>query len=191
MEKKNELKEKELEENKTVVEEFIDNVIDSVFWNTGKEISQARENLNQEEITWEETYNGVRVSVKAPVESFPVNTKLKITPIIKNADLEDIKDKISETEDVSDEVVAFDISFLYILESWEEIELQPLEWKTVEVSFDYTDNDELKKADNTTEEQLKLFHVKDKDEEWNIVEDYSQRLDQIRIIVLRRKLLLL
>ena len=145
------------------------------------ELSKARENLNQEEIIWEETYNGVKVTVNAPIESFPVNTKLKITPINQNIDLEDIKDKISETEDVSDEVVAFDISFLYILESWEEIELQPLEWKTVEVSFDYTDNDELKKADDTAEEQLKLFHVKDKDEEWNIVEEENQVVEEITI----------
>ena len=47
-----------------------------------KELSKARESLNQEEIKGEETYNGVKVAVNAPVETFPANTKLKIIPIM-------------------------------------------------------------------------------------------------------------
>jgi hypothetical protein len=60
--------------------------------------------------------------------------------------------------------VAFDIRFEYELSDGSKVELQPKE-NTVQVTFDYSENKELKKAENDENQQIEIYHINDKDEE--------------------------
>ena len=73
-------------------------------------------------------------------------------------------ERITEEEQT---VVAFDISFIY---SWEEV--QPLTW-TVQVSFNYENNEDLKAAEEDEEQEVKVYHLNDKDEEWEKIEEIT------------------
>ena len=126
------------------------------------ELAEIWKTLNEEVISWQEMNKDVIVSVEAPIASFPEWTELRITPIATKAQMEEIKDQLVENTDVTEEseVVAFDISFIYTLSfNWEEIELQPLEWKTVKVLFNYAYNDVLTEADNDDNKELKIYHL--------------------------------
>ena len=127
--------------------------------------------LNEKEISWSKYYNGVVVNVLAPVKSFPEGTTLSITPIKKKNDLKEIKEQLVESQEVTEEstVVAFDISFLY---SWEEV--QPVTGQTVQVTFNYENHEWLTNAEQDEEKELKVYHLNDKDEDGNKVEDISE-----------------
>jgi hypothetical protein len=54
---------------------------------------------------------------------------------------------------------------MYKLSDGTEVEVQPKE-NTVKVTFDYEDNDELSKADEIDEQEVKVFHIEEvKDEQ--------------------------
>ena len=128
---------------------------------------------NKEEITWAKTYDGVTVSVYAWTWFFPEGTQLQINAIEEDKEINDIKDQISEKDDIEEnaKLVAFDISFIY---KWEEV--QPLEWKIVKVTFDYSGNNELLEADKDEEQSVKVYHIDDKDDAWEYVEEGEEQI---------------
>ena len=64
-------------------------------------------------------------------------------------------------------MVSFDISF-YNPEN-PDIEINPIEWKTVSVVFNYENNDELKEAaKDTNNSELKIYHLEEINEEWDV-----------------------
>ena len=128
--------------------------------------------LNKEEISWRKYYNGVTAIVLAPVNTFPEGTTLSIVPIKTKKDLNEIKEQLVEQQDeVTEEsnVVAFDISFLY---SWEEV--QPVSGQTVQVTFNYGNHEKLSEANEDEEQELKVYHLNDKDGSGNKVEDIKE-----------------
>ena len=128
---------------------------------------------NSESIIWEKTYNDVTVKVEALSWIFPEWTELVIEPI-KWWNLSNLKDQlIEEKEEIKKDttVVAFDITFIY---SWEEV--QPRDWEKVKVTFDYSNNEDLVKADNNDEQEVKVYHVENKDEEWNELEKWEEKI---------------
>ena len=137
---------------------------------TALELATAWEKLNVEPITKAERYNRVTVNVEAPTGTFPEGTYANIRPIVSTTKLDEIKGQISEedkTVSQESEVVAFDITFMYKLSDGTEVEVQPKE-NTVKVTFNYEDNDELSKADEIDEQEVKVFHIEEvKDEQWN------------------------
>jgi len=60
--------------------------------------------------------------------------------------------------------VAFDIRFEYELSDGSKVELQPKE-NTVQVTFDYSENEELKKAEENIKQEIEVFHINDKNED--------------------------
>lgn len=86
------------------------------------ELDLAWENLNEFEISGDNAYDGVQVSVIASPETFPEQTYLDIVPIAQDQ-LDGIRQQIVDRDDV--EIVAFDIKFLYQLNSGDVVELQP------------------------------------------------------------------
>jgi hypothetical protein len=85
--------------------------------------------------------------------------------------LEDVKDKISEDNNVSKEsVVAFDIKFLYELDG-EVIELEPKD-DTVQVTFNFKKNSELKEANKDDNQRLEVYHV-------DLEEDVVEKIDVV------------
>jgi len=52
---------------------------------------------------------------------------------------------------------------MYKLSDGTEVEVQPKE-NTVKVEFNYEDNDNLSKADENDNQEVKVFHLEDKDE---------------------------
>jgi len=138
------------------------------------ELSHVWETLNEKEITWNKMYKNVIVNVEAPIGSFPSVAELRITPITTKSQQQQIKNQLVENTDVTQEseLVSFDISFIYTLSNWEEVELQPLEWQTVKVSFNYTYNDTLSEADSDDNKELKVYHLEEvKDEKGKKTEE--------------------
>jgi hypothetical protein len=136
------------------------------------ELSTAWETLNVEPITKAERYNRVTVNVEAPAGTFPEGTYANIRPIVSTVRLGEIKEQISEEDDTiseDSEIVAFDITFLYKLSDGTEVEVQPKE-NTVKVEFNYEDNDNLSKADENNSQEVKIFHLDNKDENGEIVD---------------------
>ena len=137
--------------------------------------------LNEKEISWKKYYNGVTVNVLAPAKSFPEGTTLSITPIKKKNELKEIKEQLVESqEEVTEDstVVAFDISFLY---SWEEV--QPVTGQTVQVTFNYENHEKLSDAEQDEEKELKVYHLNDKNEEGNKIEDISEvKVEEVEIV---------
>ena len=144
--------------------------------------------LNAEPITWEATYNWVTVNVVAPAESFPEGTILKIKSLWDDDSMTAIDITTKEIELITqvDEVeydanmVSFDISFYASDDIYFANELQPAEWKTVEVTFDYAENKEFKDAEQDNTKELKVFHINDKDEAWNISEEL--KIEEVEIV---------
>jgi hypothetical protein len=111
-------------------------------------------------------YDKVVVNVEAPAGTFPEGTYANIRPIVSTTKLDEIKGQISEedkTVSQESEVVAFDITFMYKLSDGTEIELQPKD-NTVKVTFNYEDNEDIAKADKNDNQEVKVFHLEDKDE---------------------------
>jgi len=120
-------------------------------------------------ITWEAEYEWVKVEVYADTWLFYSWTELVIQAVTWDM-YEWVKEVLSwQLENISEEqtIVAFDISFIY---SWEEV--QPISW-TVQVTFNYEDNENLKQAEEDEEQEVKVYHLNDKDEEWNKIEELT------------------
>ena len=156
-------------------------------WEVEKtELDIAREILNQELIEDSKTYNNVTVNVKAFSWTFPEWTKLNITSIKKQSELNEIKQQIVDSDasnniDEDTEIVAFDISFIYALSDGEEIEVQPKDWESVQVTFDYSRNKDLKAADKDDSQQIEIYHINDKDENGEKVEKWEEVVEKIEI----------
>ena len=162
-------------------EDFDENLLNRANWNSVRCFLDTKDKeelveYNKEEITWEKRYDGVTVSVYAWTWFFPEGTKLEISAIKEVQEINDIKDQVSEENELKEDakLVAFDISFIY---KWEEV--QPLEWKVVKVTFDYSNNDELSESDKIDEQEVKVFHIDDKDEEWNKVEKWEEIVKEV------------
>ena len=96
------------------------------------ELSIARETLNINPIIWTEDSKWVTVNVEAQAWTFPEWTELRIKPITLNKELNEIKEQIIDSQKnvlEDSELVAFDISFIYTLSGWDEVEVQPKEWR--------------------------------------------------------------
>ena len=121
-------------------------------------------------ITWEAEYDDVKVEVYADTWLFYSWTELVIQAVTGDM-YEWVKEVLSwQLENISEEeqtVVAFDISFIY---SWEEV--QPLTW-TVQVMFNYENNENLKAAEENDEQEVKVYHLNDKDDEWEKIEEIT------------------
>jgi len=141
-------------------------------WDTLPLVSKEEKEvkMNTKEITWQVTYNDVTLKVSAPAESFPEWTVLRIKTLgdedstttfditFKEVILMTQVDKV----EYDAPMVSFDISF-YAPDDTEFIEeLQPAEWKTVSVTFDYANNKEFKDSEN--EWFLAIYHMEDNDE---------------------------
>lgn len=167
------------EQNETIRLYLVDHVEEILKWEFNKQVELEEKVkwfeytvetlLNSQEIKWESTYKDITVNVIAPIWSFSEGTTLSITPITKQKELKEIEDQIiTQQEDINEtlELLAFDISFFY-----DEKEVQPVEGKTVQVSFDYSDNNKLSATDTNDEQELKVYHLDDKDDNGNIVEE--------------------
>ena len=67
------------------------------------------------------------------------------------------------------QVIAFDITFR---DPVTQEELQPKDW-TVQVKFNYEDNESLVQAEENEEQEVKVYHLNDIDEEWNKIEELT------------------
>ena len=126
--------------------------------------------MNAQEITWQVTYNDITLNVSAPIDSFPEWTILKIKTLADDDstttfDLT-LKEVILMTQvnnvEYNAPMASFDISF-YASDDTEFIEeLQPAEWKSVSVTFDYANNKEFKNSED--EWFLAIYHMEDNQE---------------------------
>ena len=147
------------------------------------ELVQIWEVLNEEEILGQGEYMDIIVNVQAPIGAFPEGTELRISPITTKKEIKEIKNQLVDSqENIVEELefVAFDISFIYTLSDWTEIELQPRE-NTVKVTFDYSDNQTFKDADNDDSQIIEVYHINDKDENGDVVEKWSEVIEKIEI----------
>ena len=168
------------------VEELTEETVEWITWDVEKLTWEIVESIgtweetvieeikyNEDPIIWEKTYNDVTVKVEALSWIFPEWTELKIEPI-KWWDLSSLKDKlVEEKEEIKEDttVVAFDITFKY-----EGEEIQPKDWEKVKVTFDYSMNKDLVKADKNKNQEIKVYHMEDKDEEWNKVVQWEEKV---------------
>jgi phosphotransferase system IIA component len=78
--------------------------------------------------------------------------------------MRDIQDVLEAQKNVekSQKVIAFDITFL---DPETEEELQPSITGAVQVTFNYEENEELLTAEQDEEQEVKVYHLNDKDEE--------------------------
>ena len=162
------------------VESLTWDVVEELTWNA-LELSIAWETLNEKPITESKRYNKVSVDVEAPKWTFPEGTYADIQAIKSKTQLNEIKQQISgEDNTVSEDsdIVAFDIRFLYKLSDSTEVEVQPKE-NTVKVTFDYEDNKSLSKADKDDEQEVKVFHIDDKDENGEKVEKWEEKVVEV------------
>ena len=137
------------------------------WWSSSNETIQEI-TYNAEEITWEVTYAGVTVSVVAPIGTFPENTELVIKPIETIKEIKKVQDALVEQVEEIDNstfMVSFDISFL---DPETKEELQPSNDKTVEVTFNYEENDKLKEAEENEEKDIVVYHMDEDKVEWEI-----------------------
>ena len=140
------------------------------------ELLIARETLDDWLIKKSASYNDVTVNVEAQPWTFPQWTELRIKPITLKKELNEIKDQVSNTdENISEKsLVAFDITFIYVLSGWEEVEVQPKNVDWVKVVFNYENNKNLSEADTNDEQEIKVFHIDDKDENGEKVEKWDE-----------------
>ena len=136
--------------------------------------------LTSEEIRWEWSYDWVKVEVYAQTWAFPSWTILSIVPITWDNDIIDIQDVLKEQKEIerTEKLIAFDISFL---DKETKEELQPSTW-TVQVTFNYEDNEELKQAEEDETQEVKVYHLNDKDEEWEKIEEIKDVIVEEAII---------
>ena len=145
-------------------------VLEQSFTWENEELTGEVIKLNDKEIVWEKTYKNVTVKVVAPEKSFPEGTKLRINTIKQDKTIKEKENQLTEQiEEINEDttMVSFDISF-YNPEN-PDIELNPIEWKTVSVVFNYENNDELKEAaKDTNNSELKIYHLEEINDEWDV-----------------------
>lgn len=154
-------------------------------WNE-LELSKAWKTLNDKVIEKSEKYNEVNVSVLAKEWTFPEWTYVIIEPIKAKKELNEIKEQINESDfssniSQSDEIIAFDIKFEYDLSNWSKVELQPLLWESVQVTFDYSDNKTFKNAEVDNNQTIEVYHINDKDKKGEKVEKWEEVVEKIEI----------
>ena len=161
-----------------IVEKSVEENLEEFEALKNEELKQAWTTLNGQELTWQDMYKDVIVTVEAPKGSFPEWTELRITPITGKDEMREIKDQLVENTDVTEEseLVSFDISFIYTLSfNWEEVELQPYTWETVKVSFNYLYNDDLVEADEDDNKELKVYHLEE------VLDDDGNKTDEVEV----------
>ena len=128
--------------------------------------------IESEEIYWTWEYEWVKVEVYAQTWAFPLWTILNIIPITWDDEMRDIQDVLEAQKNVekSQKVIAFDITFL---DPETEEELQPSITGAVQVTFNYEENEELLTAEQDEEQEVKVYHLNDKDEEWEKIENIT------------------
>lgn len=148
---------------------------DKHWWNEWETLplvakEEKKVKMNAQEITWQVTYNDVTLKVSAPVESFPEWTVLKIKTLGDDDSTTtfDITFKevilMTQVDNVGYDapMASFDICF-YAPDDVEFFhELQPVEWKSVSVTFDYENNKEFKNSED--EWFLAIYHMEDNQE---------------------------
>lgn len=156
-------------------EEWID--LDESQLQIFNEVMHMWDSLNEQEISWQDIYKNIIVSVLAPIWSFPKGTELRIIPIKTKSQIQEIKEQLIENTDVTQEseLVSFDISFIYTLSNGEEIELQPYTWQTVKVSFNYTYNDTLSEANSDSNKELKVYHLEE------VKDEKGKKTDEVEV----------
>lgn len=158
-------------------EDFTWNIEESIWgdesWKSLDELERIRETLNDTEISGQETYKKVTVNVQAPLGIFPEGVELRISPITTKSEIREIKEQIVDSQsniEEEPELVAFDIAFLYTLSDWTEVELQPKDGESVQVTFDYSNNKTFKKAEADDNQTIEVYHINDKNENGETVE---------------------
>jgi len=141
-------------------------------WDTLDLVSQEIQEvkLNAQEITWLVTYNDVTLKVVAPIESFPEWTILKIKTLWDDNSMTNFDITLKEIMllaqvdklEYDAPMASFDISFYAPDDTQFLNELQPAEWKSVSVTFDYGDNNEFKNDESTW--FLAIYHMEDNDD---------------------------
>lgn len=130
----------------------------------------SKKKMNAKEITWQVTYNDVTLKVSAPTDSFPEWTVLKIKTLgdEDSTTTFDITFKevilMTQVDNVEYDapMASFDISFYDPNDTEFLEELQPAEWKSVSVTFDYADNNEFKNSEDGW--FLAIYHIEDNDD---------------------------
>ena len=119
----------------TIVEDATEYLADK----RAEELAQIWTTLNEEAIKLQYVYKDIIANASIPAESFPKVADLKLTPITDSNDMKSIKNQLLEKGNITkkSDLVAFKLSFLYTLSNWVQEQLEPLEWKTVDVSFIY------------------------------------------------------
>ena len=144
---------------------FIEKITESIkdfLW-----INWEEDSFESHEIygTWE--YGWVKVEVYAKTWLFASGTELIIEPVVEEK-LQVVQEALLswEVDFVEEQVIAFDITFR---DPETQEELQPKDW-TVQVTFNYEENESLLQAEENEEQEVKIYHLNDIDEEGNKVE---------------------
>ena len=167
-----------------VEEDLLDKQVEEeLTWN---ELSKAWEILNDKVIEKSKKYDNVNVSVVAKEWTFPEWTYVTIEPIKAESQINEIREQINKletSENISQnsEIVAFDIRFEYELSDGIILELQPLFWESVQVTFDYSNNKIFKEAEASNEQEIQVYHINDKDENGEKVEKWEEIAEKIEI----------
>ena len=140
-------------------------------WNTLALVPQKVEKIqmNTKPIVWQTTYNWVTLNVSAPVDSFPEWTVLKIKTLQDDDSMTTFDITLKEVQllaqvdsvEYDAPMASFDISFYAADDTLFLNELQPAEWKSISVTFNYTNNDEFKNPEN--DGFLAIYHMEEND----------------------------
>ena len=133
-------------------------------------INWEEENFESHEIYWTWEYEWVKVEVYAQTWLFASWTELTIEPVMDEK-LEAVQEVLLswEVDLVEEQVIAFDITFR---NPKTQKELQPRNW-TVQVKFNYEENESLVQAEENEEQEVKVYHLNDIDEDWNKIEELT------------------
>lgn len=147
--------------------------IKNFFWMWDSEEKNEDGEFESKEIYWTGEYEWVKVEVYATTWLFESGVYLTINPIIE--ELDQVKEVlISWDVEIPEEkeeqtVVAFDITFRNPVTKEE---VQPKDW-TVQVTFNYEKNEQLKQAEEDEEQEVKVYHLNDIDEKWEKIEEIT------------------
>ena len=168
------LEEKWTEASSWFIEKITETIKDFL-WITWEE----NENFESKEIYWTWEYGWVKVEVYAQTWLFASWTELTIEPVVEEK-LQAVQEVLLswEVDLVEEKVIAFDITFR---DPETQEELQPKNW-TVQVKFNYEENDSLVQAEENAEQEVKVYHLNDIDEEWEKIEEITwAKLEEVII----------
>ena len=154
-----------------IIKEWVKNLLG--IWNDENSGTNVEE-FESKEIYWTWEYEWVEVEVYAATWLFVSWTILTIEPVIEEK-LEQVKEVLISwdvqmiEEDEEQALVAFDITFR---DPETQEELQPITW-TVQVKFNYEENESLVQAEEKEDQEVKVYHLNDIDEEWNKIEELT------------------